>query len=252
MIIVTKVGYRSALIRIALMTIFYSFRFISHSQMPAYERTNGSAIHMPEIIYFDDLFKQKYKQARYPDVKGSPYYMDAWQYADIVMKDGKQFNHVKLKLNFFSQEVIFKSEQDKEITLKDGILKRILIYDTLETGYGLTHLFLSGIPMVEKDTSWPIFSVMTEGKATLLNLTNKRIVNMSDALMPGSDKEFVPTETLYVFHNGELKKCEKSNDFYSTLFADKKAEVDAFIKTNKLKCKTLKEITQVVEYYNTL
>ncbi|MDP9229979.1 MAG: hypothetical protein M3O67_04805 [Bacteroidota bacterium] len=238
--------------RLVFILFFSSLLQISYCQLPQIQKTNGASIQSTSTIYLDDLFKQPYKQNKYPDIKGSPFYIDDWKYADLLFTDGKLFNKVTVKLNLYTQELIYLSPGNVEIILKDGIISRMILYDTSETGMPGSQLFASGFPVLDKDTTFPFFEVIAEGKAMLLNLIKKRITDTKDALSPTDGKEFVTTETCYIFFNKEIKKCEKNNDFYINLFSDKKNSIENLIKLKKLKCRNRKDVTMLVEYYNSL
>ncbi len=232
------------------------FVFICHqqafSQLPASEVRNGASIHLPGTIFLNDLLKDTYTQKKYADVKGSPYYKEEWKSSSIVFKDGKQYNDVKVKVNLFSHEFVCLTAANTEITLKDGIVNRLVLYDTNESRHATMHVFAAGIPFAEKDTTYPILEVLTEGKAILFNLIKKKITNTNDALGMGEQKEFTSSESLYIFYNNELKKCGKNADYYANLFTDKKDMVAEFIKMGKLKCRNSADAILVVNYYNSL
>ncbi len=240
---------------LAVKLAWISFNILpqtSYGQLPPYEKTHGVTIQFNSVTYLDDLFKRPYKQNTFPDTKGSPFYHEDWKFADLALKDGKLFNRVRVRLNLYTQELICLSAGSIEITLKDGITTRMTLYDTSETGLPGRRVFVSGIPVVDKDTSFPFFEVIKEGNASLLNLVKKKITNRKDALSPGDQKEFETVETFYVFINMELKKCEKNCDFFVTLFSDKKDSVENFIKSRKLRCRNREDLSLLVEYYNTL
>jgi hypothetical protein len=244
---------RSIKIPIGLLSILlFISPGTSFSQLPGYEQRNGASIHLAGTIFLNELLKDTYKQNQYADIKGSPFYKDEWKNASIVLKDGKQFNGVKVKLNLHSHEFVCLSAPNSEIMLKDGIVDRLVLYDTNESRRASIHVFASGIPLVEKDITYPIFEVLTEGKASLFKLIKKKITNVSDALSGADQKEFVASESLYVFFNSELRKCAKNADFYAKLFSDKKEKVEEFIKISKLKCRNPEEAIVLVNYYNSL
>lgn len=241
---------RSAIMLLGILVYIYPQCVLA--QVPAYQQRNAASIHLPGTIFLNDLLKDTYSQKKYPDVKGSPFYYDDWKNSSIVFKDGKQFNDVKLKVNLYTHEFVCLSAANSEITLKDGIVNRVVLYDTNELRHATIHVFASGMPFVEKDTTYPILEVLAEGKAILFSMVKKKISRSSDALSMGEQKEFVSSEALYVFQNGELKKCGKNAEFYTSLFADKKDQVAEFIKLGKLKCRNPEEARLVINYYNSL
>lgn len=223
-----------------------------YSQITTPERTHGAVIQSPSVIHFDDVFKQPYRQSRLADVKGSPFYSDSWRLADITFSDGNTFKGLNVKLNIHTHELIYLSPGNIEIILKDGVVRRMIFYDSTETGTAVTRLFVSGLPLADKDTSYPFFEILAEGKANLLKMTKKKITVTKDALMPVNEKEFVNSEILFLFMKGELKKCESDCRFYSRFFDDKKESIENFISANNLKCRKQEDMLKLIRYYNSL
>lgn len=232
--------------------LFGSLTQYSFCQFQQIEHTLGSTISSTNAIFLDDLFKQPYKQNVNPDVKGSPFFIDDWKYADLILRGGQRFNRIKVRLNLFTQELNYLASGNTEIILKDGIIARMILYDTSEAGLPVIRQFISGIPVVDKDTSFPFFELITEGKALLLNLDKKKINDAKDALSQTGGKEFVNSVSLYILINNELKKCNKSNEFFINIFADKRDSIESFIKVRKLKCRNREDVINLVQYYNTL
>ena len=192
-------------------------------QLPGYEVNNDPNVNHRNAIFLNDNFKSIYHPAKYPEIKGSPYYLDDWKLADITMKDGKHFDSVKVKLNLYSQEFVCLSSPGSEITLKDGIVDRLVLRDTNDARVPSVHVFASGIPLEDKITSYPIFEVLSDGKAVLLNLVTKQITKSADTYSGGGQKEFTDSETLYIFYNSELTKCGKNAEFlYYAFFRQKR------------------------------
>lgn len=223
-----------------------------YSQLPSVQNTNNATIRAYNTIYLDDLFKQPFRQNAYTNIKGSPFYLADWKLADIEFNDGKQYSNVPVKLNLYTQELICLSPDKSEIIIKDGITKSLLLKDTAETGELISHHFISGLSVADKDLSHAFFEMLTDGKAKLLRLTKKKIIELKDALSHEAGKEFTKTETHYIYHNGELQACEKNTGFFIRVFSDKKNLIEHFINTKKLKCRRPEEMALLTAYYNSL
>ena len=227
--------------------IFQILISTSAAQIGGIEQTHGSLVKSPGTIFVDDLFKQPYKQTEYPETKGSPYYSDNWKLATIELADGKIFNNVPVKLNLYTDEFIC-TIQEKQIVLKDKIVRRLEIQDSAENGATKSRIFTGYFSTAE--SSHPVLEVLCAGKATLLLYSKKRILDNKSPY--GGEKEFSTYETTYIFFNNTISKCEKDADFYLNLFAEKRQMLDAFISANKLKCRSTSDIKKLIDYYNSL
>jgi hypothetical protein len=59
---------------------------------------------------------------------GSPFFDTEFNYADIQLENGQQYQNILVKINLLSNEVIFKSDDGKELailpTIKSVVLKK--------------------------------------------------------------------------------------------------------------------------------
>lgn len=216
------------------------------------ERATGPYVHSTKTLFLDDLFKEPYKQSYSAEVKGSPFLNDKWQVADLALTNGQEFQNLRVKLNLYTQELVYLSTTGNEITLLDGIVDRCIISNKDEDGNLSQKRYISALKGAGANKENAFYELITDGKASLLLLTRKKIDNNNSALSPGDNKEFVAVETYYLWLNGQLRECEKNSDFYTSLFSDQKEKIKEFISSNKLKCKKIDEIKRLSEFYNSL
>ncbi len=222
------------------------------AQLP--QKDPGPTLQAQSRVFLDDLFKsqQPYKQSQYPDIKGSPYLNDHWQEADILLKSGQQFNKVKINLNLYTQELIILTQTGREVLVQEGVVHSFIVSDSDANGNLSARQFITGLKGPEKDSEKGFFEGITDGRASLLRLTKKKIANNNSALSPGDNKEFQDAETYYIWFNNELKPCGKNADFYVQLFNDQREKIKGYINSNGLKLKRPEDIQRLVEFYNTL
>jgi hypothetical protein len=64
--------------------------------------------------------------------------------------------------------------------------------------------------------------------------------------------EFVLYEDYYLFSGGKMWRVKKDKSEVLNQLTDKKEKIQAFIDANHLKLKSIDELKQVIDYYNTL
>ena len=98
-----------------------------------------------------------------------------------------------------------------------------------------------------------IYEVLDSGKISLLkqvDITFRDEKKYSEAVIT---RHFDRKETDFLLlPNGEYKKLEKNRSFISGVMVDKLKEIDAYITSHNLKCKSTKDFQQIVNYYNSL
>jgi hypothetical protein len=219
-----------------------------------FQRDPGPTIQAQSGIFLDDLFRSQrpYVQSQYGEINGSAYLSESWKEAVILLKSGQQFNNAKIKLNLYTHELTFLTQSGKEALVREGVVHSFTISDTDAMGNVRAKSFITGLKGAESDSERYFFEGIADGKASLLRLTKKKIVNNNSALSPGDSREFQDMETYYIWFNDELRPCEKNADFYVLLFSDQKEKIKSYINSSGLKLKKPEDIQKLVEFYNSL
>jgi hypothetical protein len=201
-------------------------------------------------IFISDVDGRPIKN-NYGDVSGSPYFMGEYKYGSITLTTGRTFVNVKVRIDLASQETYFVSTNGVEAMISAGNVKEISFADTTADGIK-SYLFKTGFPDIDRQSSRHFYLILAEGKCSYLKSIIKRVSERKSELSGEIAKDFETSEEYYFFANGQMKRVKRDKDFVLTELADKKAELDKYVQTNKLNLKNQEHIAKLVAYYNSL
>ena len=192
-------------------------------------------------------------QNRYADISGSPYFLPDYKYANIKLAKGQNrvFVNVKTRIDLAAQETYFISSNGVEAVIEAGMVKEITFADTTENGI-IQYKFQTGFPAVDMKTVNHFYMVLAEGKCGFLKSITKKVTERKNELSGEVIKDFETYENFYLFINGEMKRWKKDKEFILGELADKKAQVNEFIQSQKLNPKNSDHVVKIVNYYNAL
>lgn len=179
------------------------------------------------------------------NVVGSPYFEEKFIFGTVFIKDSESYN-AKMRYNAYNDEIEMK-EQGKTISL----MKRDYIKAEMNGTMIAIHGYMSK-NLLKKG----YFMELNKGEAKLLL---KKSMELSEgkkatsSYSKDSPPKFSAKEEYYISKNdnpaNQIKL--KAKDIINTL-SDKKSELEAYVKENKLKIKTSEDAVLLVNYYNSL
>lgn len=185
------------------------------------------------------------------DIKGSPFQNENFKKATVTLADKRSFNDVPVRFNFANNSIHYQTAKGEELVAPAGAVKEVIIRDTVGKFANSVEL-VSGYPAVGKHDSNTFYQRVVNGNAQFLVFTKKRMVDGSTLGSAGADKEWMGSDSYYVYRGGVMKQWEKGKDFLLEMFADKRDTVAEYISKQGLKCKSLDDFGQVLKYYNSL
>jgi hypothetical protein len=188
----------------------------------------------------------------YREVSGSAYLNDNWDPGTVRLSGGVIVPNLRVRLDLKTQLVHFLDSGKIERVVPAGIVRELIMDDSSGTDTR-TVVFRDGFPPVDSRKETDFYQVLSNGKVSLLYSRQKSIDIDKDEMAGTVQMEFVLHEEYYLFGGGKMQRIKKKG--YSEaldVLADKKEKVKAFIDENHLKLKSLDELKEVVDYYNTL
>ncbi len=234
------------------LIIFVALPAGLQAQVPSTPPNNG-IMSVPAAIFFTDVGgKQQVAEFNYSDVKGTPFYKANWGECTITLAGNRVYEKVTARFNLNTNVVHYLSAKQEELVAPPLLLREIKFYDTTESGITL-HTFSNGYPAVDNNTGETYYEVLSNGKAQLLLMAKKKLLERKAGIgMAAAEKEFLKVETYYVFKDGQIKPLKKDKAFLTEWLGDKQQAISDYISTNNLKCKSVADIKQVIDHYNTL
>jgi hypothetical protein len=181
----------------------------------------------------------------------TPFYTEQHKYGDITMNRGRKFQHVKLKIDLFTNFTQFVSVNGIEIALDPGTVKEIAYADTTSEGI-VFYKFRTGFPGIDGKNHQNFYIVLVDGNCSLLRSVEKKVNERKNDANGNLIREYENYEFFYLFRKGEMKRLRRDKDFLLAELSDKQPQLEKFIEENKLNLRNIEQIGKLLNYYNTL
>ncbi len=176
---------------------------------------------------------------------GSPFFDTEFYPADITLISGQRYENVPIKINLLSNEIIFKSDNGKELAILPAIQSLLLKKN------GTPFLFEYGYPVFDKQNGKTIYQVLEKGEISLLKYYFVQVTEAkpySSATMLRTIEKF---PKLFVYNkNIGLKKAPKSNEDIAEIFNVENERLTKIIESNKLKIKKEEDLIKCIQHFN--
>lgn len=176
---------------------------------------------------------------------GSPFFDTEFNYADIQLENGQQYQNILVKINLLSNEVIFKSDDGKELAILPAIKSVVLKKN------GANIFFEYGYPVFEKQNKKTIYQVLTKGETSVLKYFFVQVTEAkpySSATMLRTIEKF---PKLFVYNkNIGLQRAPKSEEDIAVVFKNDAAQVNKIIADKKLKIKKEEDLMKCISLLN--
>ncbi len=183
------------------------------------------------------------------NVEGTPFFPEEYYKADIYIKKGKAYKDVYVKFNLQENLVLFKMSDGTELSASVPIQK-VRFTDTSRNMYNM--VFENGFPAVDKQNEESYYQVIDTGKASLLKYHTVSYIDKKQYGNASMTRVFEQAQSYYILRDAVMKKIEKGQEEFLSLFPDKQAELKRYIGQNKIKCRKEDDWKKLVAYYNSL
>jgi hypothetical protein len=193
------------------------------------------------------LILQPYKYVKITD--GTPYFNKEYMKARLFDAAGTGYACNAVRLNLMDDEVDFKDATGAEMVATTPV-KRIQLTDTTT---GKQYLFVTGdqIPEADKEEAKAWLQVLVNDKISLCKKVKKSIHETIPYGTSTTEEDIVTFNTYFVRMNNAFTPARNWQDFVG-LFSDRKAAVDDYVHSHKLKGKSDKDYIELVQFYNTV
>ena len=186
-------------------------------------------------------------------IEGSAFYPYEYCSASIKTGNGQKFAKPKVRLGLIDNLIYYIGNDDSTELVVNMPVNKVEFSSCAEGVRGAGTAFQSGFAAIDKQTDQTFYQVLDSGKVKLLKYM---AVTYSDDKAYNSatvTRTFKTAETFYANLPGnKMVKIGKGKEAVINLLSDKKSQVESFIATNELKCKTEDDLIYVFNYYNSL
>lgn len=211
--------------------------------------TNLSTMAQSAIV--SDIQGRPFLAKSYTDVKGSPYLFDGWFKGVVKLMNGTVYESIDLMYNQIKDELIFKASENQAQTFTLPIYEFTLRQSEKDVIL-LEKKFRRGFTPVDGASDMAFYEVLADGKTLLLKRTSKVI--FEELPYGSSTKLQTIKDNVYYYINtsGKLIKIKKDKKQILTALNIHTAELEMYIKGNKLDLKQDTDLVKLISYYNTL
>jgi hypothetical protein len=186
--------------------------------------------------------------------QGSPYLFEDYCVAEVTAQNGKVYEGIRVKININENKLLYMNKDGTEMIAISPVQKvRLMPHSHVEATHG-EMILLSPGKAINIGGS-PIYQLLVEGKA---NLYKQIIIDYTDS------KGYSEATITRVFNRKErffarmpgvdtsLQKVEKNKTALPALFPNYQETISTFISTQKLNCKSEKDLVAVFRFFNAL
>lgn len=197
--------------------------------------------------YLHDLQGKPLSEMSYTDVVGTPYLYDGWTKGTVELVNGTFYKDLDLKFSLLKDELFFKNTKD------DAMLAFVLPVKSFLFEVGAQkNLYRNGFPEVDNFNKTAYYQVLFDGNLKLLFKSYKTISEIKPYNSATTEKRFADNYSYYVLKDGKMNKIRPSKKEFLELFKNKTAEIDQFIKTEKIDFKNNQDLSRMLEFYSAL
>lgn len=190
-------------------------------------------------MFLQDINGQPIFENAYSAIEGTPYLNADWTRGTVKAKhNGKTYELAKTRYDAYKDELEYEENQKpyrfgKEITefTSDG------------------KLFRSGFTALDNLTLASFYEVIYDGKVKLLKRYPTRIQSEKPYNSATEIRRFVKEEAFFLYKDHKTYRLKKDKKSLLEALGDKQADLEAFIKDQKLKLSKEEDILKVIEKY---
>lgn len=181
------------------------------------------------------------------DVDGNPLVFDDWKKGEVTLKDGETYPIEKINLNA-QRHIFLYSVNDSIYQFIDNV-REIRIYNGNPNDANSIMVFRNNIDP-ESDN---FVELLDTGKITIFQEYEKKPEgeNYSNGIV-NNTRKYVLHTTQFAVVDKKAVPIQFNSSTLEDLTSDKKREVGAFVKENKLKVKKESDFLKAINYYNSI
>ncbi len=192
-----------------------------------------------QSMFIQDINGRPIFENGYTEIEGSPYLNDAWSRGTVKAKhNGKTYELAKMRYDLYKDELEYEENQ-KPYRFGNEITEFV-------TNDGI---FRNGFPVTESLTARTFYQVLYDGNVKLLKRNTVRIQTEKLYSSATQTKRFMKEDALFLFKNGTVTRLKKDKKALLEALGDKQADLEAFIKDQKLKLTKEEDVLKVIEKY---
>ncbi|HWN89297.1 MAG TPA: hypothetical protein VNM35_09550 [Chitinophagaceae bacterium] len=181
-------------------------------------------------------------------VEGSPFFNEEMMRGSIILKGGKEYRNILVRLNLLETQVNYIDEKQIEMIATIPI-SEVVLWDTINNDHHrfVFSDFIETTDNPEKD----FYELLLVGKVELYKQYKKKLLENRPYNSATTEQSIKTDLRYFVLFSGKWVRIKKIKEL-ADLLADKKNEIQKFIEDKKLTKDNEANFEAIVAYYNTL
>jgi hypothetical protein len=191
---------------------------------------------------------QTSKEDELNTITGNPFLFKEWNNGVVRFTSGRTMTQFKLKFDCLKNALLLQFEGNAFAA--ESKVQEFVLYPKKKDSL----LFRRGFPTTDRTTEQTYFHLMVQGKASLLRLIARNIIEEKHLVSVSGriDRRLEEVELFYLLQNGEMKLLPANARELPEIFADKKEPISQFITSSQLRMQHPEDFVAVVKKYNEL
>jgi hypothetical protein len=191
---------------------------------------------------------QTSKEEELNTITGNPYLFKDWNDGVVRFTSGRVMNQFKLKFDCLKNSLLLQFQGSSFAT--ESKVQEFVMYPKKKDSL----VFRRGFPVTDRTTDQTYFHVLVQGKATLLRLIARNIIEEKQLVSVSGrvDRRMEEIEHYYMLQNGQMTLLPGSTKDLPNLFSDKKEAIAQFIAAKQFKMHDPADFVAVINKYNEL
>jgi hypothetical protein len=187
--------------------------------------------------------------SEYDGVAGSPYLFKDWVNGTVYYKNGRIVNQFKLKLDVCRNYLLMEFKGQTFAPQVSSITSFVLYPKDSKDSM----VFRKGFPPTGTYNNETFYEVLSSGKASLLHILERTIVEEKDLLPSNTKRFFEDHDQYFLLSNGQLIQLIKEDrEKLARQFPEHEDALLRFMNEEQLKMKTAADFIRFAEKYNEL
>lgn len=191
---------------------------------------------------------QTSKEEDLNSITGNPYLFKEWNDGVVRFSSGRTMNQFKLKFDCLKNSLLLQFEGNAFAT--ESKVQEFVLYPKKKDSL----VFRRGFPATDRTTEQTYLHVLVQGKASLLRLIARNIVEEKQLVNVGGhiNRRMDEVELYYMLQDGKMMLLPASSRELPDAFGEKKDAIARFIADKQLRMHDLADFVAVINKYNEL